>query len=75
MLEIGPCDYEDELEPVSLQPRFFAVAASNAQIKTEKDAQLNLLAQIEPTAPPPIRETWAAGEERVPVPQQGAIEP
>jgi hypothetical protein len=75
MLEVGPCDYEDELEPVSLQPRFFAVGASNAQIKAEKDTQLNLLAQIEPTARPPIREIWAAAEERVPVPEQGAIEP
>jgi hypothetical protein len=75
MLEVGPCDYEDELEPLSLQARFIAAEASNAQIKAEKDTQLDLLAQIEPTAGPPIRETWAAAEERVPVPEQGAIEP
>jgi hypothetical protein len=75
MLEVGPCDYEDELEPLSLQVRFIAAEASNAQIKAEKDTQLDLLAQIEPTAGPPIQETWAAAEERAPVPEQGAIEP
>src|SRR4029434_11210744 len=37
MLEVGPCDYEDDLEPLSLQVRFIAAEASNAQIKAEKD--------------------------------------
>lgn len=75
MLEVGPCDYEDELEPISLQPAFLAAGATTSQILQEKAAQIGLLEQIESAARAPIHETWAAAEESEPVSAETAIEP
>jgi hypothetical protein len=75
MLEVGPCEYEAELQPISLQAGFLAAGATTGQIVKEKAAQLGLLAQIEDTTRRPISETWAAAEERRPVSDEPAAEP
>ena len=45
MLEIGPCPYQNELKPISIQTSFFADAASPADIIQEKMEQTNLMMQ------------------------------
>ena len=75
MLEVGPCDYEAELSPLSLQPAFLAAAASPAQVRKEKSVQLALLEEIEGATRPPISEAWASAEERYPVPAEGPLQP
>ncbi len=61
MLEVGPCDYENELNPVSLQPAFLAAGASSAQVRAEKNVQLDLLDQIE-SGRTPMADAWAGAE-------------
>ena len=75
MLEVGPCDYEAELQPISLQAGFLAAGATSAQVVKEKAAQLSLLAQIEDKPRRSIADAWAAAEERKPVPEKPAEEP
>jgi len=65
MLEVGPCDYEAELEPLSLQPAFLAAGASPAQFQKEKLTQLDLLKQMEPDLRAPVADVWGAADERV----------
>ncbi len=45
MLEIGPCPYQNELKPISIQTGFFADAASPADIQQEKMEQNKLMLQ------------------------------
>lgn len=47
MLEIGPCDYVDQLRPISATPTpVVAADAPVAQLQAEKQAQLSLLGQL-----------------------------
>jgi hypothetical protein len=61
MLEIGPCDYEAELRPLSAQPQLTAdspVAALNAEKRTQED----LLDQL-PQSVAPVADAWAQTDE------------
>lgn len=53
MLEIGKCDYEQELQPVSLQGALMAASATAASVMKEKAVHMELLEQMpSPTAAP-----------------------
>ena len=58
MLEIGPCDYVDELEPLSEAPTLTADSPVT-QLQQEKALQGELLAGVVESAPP-VAEAWAA---------------
>jgi hypothetical protein len=57
MLEVGPCDYEDELEPLSEAPQLTA-GSPVADLQREKALQAELLAGVVESAPP-VAEAWA----------------
>jgi hypothetical protein len=57
MLEIGPCDYEDELQPLTTPPRLTADAPV-AALQAEKAVQAALLDGVVEAAPP-VTEAWA----------------
>jgi hypothetical protein len=56
-LEIGPCDYAEELTPLSNQPRFTAASASPAAHLQEKERQEALSAGLD-AAWQPVSVTW-----------------
>ncbi len=57
MLEVGPCDYVDELEPLSEAPQLTA-GSPVADLQREKALQAELLAGVVEAAPP-VAEAWA----------------
>jgi hypothetical protein len=57
MLEIGPCDYVDELRPLSEPPQLTADAPV-ALLLEEKTTQASLMAGVIEQAPP-VEEAWA----------------
>ena len=61
MLEIGPCDYAAELEPLSDAPTLTADSPV-AQHQQEKALQGELLAGVVESAPP-VAEAWAATDD------------
>jgi hypothetical protein len=61
MLEIGPCDYEAELEPLTEAPQLTADAPV-AALMAEKEAQRALLDGVVEQAPP-IADAWAATDD------------
>lgn len=61
MLEIGPCDYVDELEPLSAAPQLTADSGV-AQLQEEKQLQQSLMAGVVESAPP-VAEAWAESDE------------
>jgi hypothetical protein len=61
MLEIGPCDYADELEPLSEAPMLTA-GSPVAELQREKALQGELLAGVVESAPP-VAEAWAATDD------------
>jgi hypothetical protein len=61
MLEIGPCDYAGELEPLSDAPTLTADSPV-AQHQQEKALQGELLAGVVESAPP-VAEAWAATDD------------
>jgi len=62
MLEIGPCDYVDELEPLSDQPRLTADSPVGA-LKEERRTQLTLIGTLGDGAAPAIEEAWSAADD------------
>jgi len=63
MLEIGPCDYVDELQPLSAAPQLTA-ASPVAELQEEKQLQQSLMAGVVQAAPP-VDEAWAGSDETV----------
>jgi hypothetical protein len=61
MLEIGPCDYEAELEPLTEAPQLTADAPV-AALLAEKQTQDGLLAGVTESAPP-VAEAWAGTDD------------
>ncbi|MFZ1153538.1 MAG: hypothetical protein WAN93_01395 [Solirubrobacteraceae bacterium] len=61
MLEIGPCDYLEELQPLSAAPRLTA-DSTVASLQEEKQLQQALMADIVESAPP-VEKAWAASDE------------
>ncbi len=61
MLEVGPCDYVEELEPISEAPVLTADSAV-ADIQAEKRLQAELLAAATAVAPP-VRQAWAGTDD------------
>jgi hypothetical protein len=61
MLEIGPCDYADELEPLVDAPSLSADSAV-ADLQAEKQAQLAMLDPVV-RAEPPVHDAWSATDE------------
>jgi hypothetical protein len=57
MLEVGPCDYVDELEPLSEAPQLTA-GSPVADLQREKALQGALMAGVVENAPP-VAEAWA----------------
>jgi hypothetical protein len=64
MLEIGPCDYLDELQPLSAAPRLTADSAV-ASLQEEKQLQQALMADIVESAPP-VAQAWAGSDDTSP---------
>ena len=63
MLEIGKCDYEQELQPVSLQAGLLAASATTANLMKEKAVHISLLESMsEPVAEP----SWAVTDDTDP---------
>jgi len=60
MLEVGPCDYVDELRPLSDPPRLTADAPV-AALSEEKAWQQRLLADVAVAAP--VEEAWALSDD------------
>ncbi len=61
MLEIGPCDYVDELQPLTAAPGLTADSPVSALL-AEKQAQAQMLAGVVEAAPP-VGDAWAGIEE------------
>ena len=61
MLEVGPCDYVDELEPLSEAPQLTA-GSPVADLQREKAVQAELLAGVVESAPP-VATAWADTDE------------
>ena len=61
MLEVGPCDYVDELEPLSEAPQLTA-GSPVADLQREKALQGELLAGVVESAPP-VATAWADTDE------------
>jgi hypothetical protein len=61
MLEIGPCDYTDELEPLVDAPHLTADSAV-ADLQAEKEAQVAMLDPVLRAAPP-VHDAWAGTDE------------
>jgi hypothetical protein len=61
MLQIGPCDYVDELEPISDQPRLTA-DSDVAAILEEKRLQGELMADAAESRAP-VAEAWAGSDD------------
>jgi hypothetical protein len=57
MLQIGPCDYLDELQPLN-QPQRLTANAPFAELAAERHAHSGLLAHIVENAPP-VAQVWA----------------
>jgi hypothetical protein len=57
MLEIGPCDYEGELKPLTTAPRLTADSGI-ADLQAEKARQAELMAGVVEGAPP-VAQVWA----------------
>lgn len=69
MLEIGPCDYVDELRPLSAAPSLTADSAVT-DLRSEKELQLHLM-ETAVAVEPPVRQAWAASDDRAePSPDQ-----
>lgn len=61
MLEVGPCDYVDELQPLAAAPQLTADSPV-ALLQEEKQLQQSLMAGIVESAPP-VAEAWAESDE------------
>jgi hypothetical protein len=61
MLEIGPCDYVDELQPISLTPALTA-DSSLPVLQLEKATQISLMGEIK-TETTPVEVAWAGSDE------------
>jgi hypothetical protein len=61
MLEIGPCDYVDELQPLSPAPQLTADSPL-AMLQEEKELQSELLRGVVEAAPP-VGSAWADSDE------------
>jgi hypothetical protein len=57
MLEIGKCDYEQELKPLSLQGALLAATATSAGVMKEKTVHMDLLEQMPSPAREPVWKT------------------
>jgi hypothetical protein len=57
MLEIGKCDYEQELQPVSLQGALMSATATSASVMKEKAVHMDLLEQMPSPAAEPVWQT------------------
>ncbi len=57
MLQIGRCDYEQELKPISLQPALLSVDSGLPSLLAEKQAQYDLLTQALPNKS--VQEAWS----------------
>jgi hypothetical protein len=60
MLEIGPCDYADELTTLSAAPHLMADSAVS-DLQTEKSIQMALLTEDVNSAP--VAQIWAASDD------------
>jgi hypothetical protein len=58
MLQVGPCDYVDELEPLAEAPQLTADGQPAMDLEREKALQGELLAGLVESAPP-VDEAWA----------------
>jgi hypothetical protein len=58
MLQVGPCDYIDELEPLAEAPQLTAAGAPVMDLERERELQAELLAGVVESAPP-VAEAWA----------------
>lgn len=66
MLEIGPCDYRDELVPLSAAPSLTADSAV-ADLQAEKAVQLGMLdAAVAARGPVPVATAWGATDDDAP---------
>lgn len=63
MLQIGKCDYEGELTPLSLTGGLLATGMANVSLVDEKNTQLDLLAQLESFGQRPVKVAWATTDE------------
>lgn len=63
MLEIGPCDYVEELEPLSAQPRLTADSPV-AALHEERRMQAALTGSLGEAPAPPVALAWAATDEQ-----------
>jgi hypothetical protein len=61
MLEIGPCDYLDELAPLSAAPQLTADSPV-ASLQQEKQLQQSWMSDITESAPP-VAEAWSRSDE------------
>ena len=61
MLEIGPCDYVDELQPIALAPALTADSPLQL-LQEEKAAQMFLMGEIKSDTTP-VEEAWAGSDE------------
>ncbi len=64
MLDIGPCDYTDELRPLTAAPLLTA-DSPGALLQREKQQQAAMLAGVADAAPP-VQRAWAATDEAEP---------
>lgn len=63
MLEVGPCDYEDEIRPLSNPPGLTLTADSPvADLQQEKRTQQALMSGVVESAPP-VETAWAATDD------------
>jgi hypothetical protein len=61
MLEIGPCDYAEELVPISDAPQLTA-GSPVTSLLAEKAAQSALMAGVAESGPP-VAQAWAASDD------------
>ena len=57
MLEIGPCDYVHELQPLSVAPRPRGGDATVDELQYDKLVQQRLMSEVSVSAPP-VRQVW-----------------
>ena len=62
MLEIGPCDYVDELQPLAVAPRPRGGVSAVPDLHAEKLLQQRLMSEVA-VSPPPVRQAWGASDD------------
>jgi hypothetical protein len=62
MLEIGPCDYVHELQPLEVAPRPRGGEVAVDELQHDKLVQQRLMSEVTVSAPP-VRQVWGATDD------------